>query len=214
MMYSSFNSSLKNVENNIFNTDCYNNFFRKKEKRVLTFLKKLNTKTHLQEKILESSKTFTTVAGGARMSTRIVSIVGNCHGILGLGLGKSTNRIKAHRLSFYDAKKKLQYIPLTQNRSLPLFTWGRFCSTTIKLYPVYSLSGLKVGGTARTILEFAGIKNITSVQLGSYNILNTAYVTFLALNLLAKKIGQLTQENNYYKFFFRKKLINSKKFFK
>lgn len=176
--------------------------------------KKFSLKKNLNEKILKSSKTRTVVAGYKRVSTRIVSVVGNNSGVVGLGFGCSTSKIKAHRLSFYKGKNDLIAVPLTHNLSIPLCTSARYCTSFIKLYPVFNFSGLKIGGTARSILEIAGIKNITAITLGSSNVFNIANATMLALIILSQKIERLAKENKYYKNVFIKKLINARNFIK
>lgn len=193
------NKSYDHLFLNTFETDLIDNF---------------NIKKDLKEKILSNSKTFTVVAGAPKISTRIVSIIGNNKGIIGLGVGRSVDRIKAHELAFYNGKKKLMYVPLTKNFSIPLYTWARFCSSSIKLYPTFCNSGLKIGGPAKTILQLAGLKNITAVKMGSANIFNTANAVLLAINLLSKKIELLVKQNIYYKNFFRINLLNYNRFFK
>lgn len=200
--------TLQNLKKN----EIYNHFFN--QKKTIKKGYKINIKKNLKGKILESSKTFTVIAGSPKISNRVVSIFGNFKGIIGLGLGRSTNKIKARRLAFYSGKKNLINVPMTKNFSIPYFTWSRFCTSVIKLYPVFNNQGLKVGGSARTILEFAGYKNLTAVKYGSSSIINTANATFLALFLLAKKIERLTNEKQYYGNFFKRNLINFRNFVK
>jgi len=49
-------------------------------------------------------------------------------------------------------------------------------------------TGVIAGGSVRTVLELAGIKNIVAKQFGSSNILNNAKATILALTNLNQKI--------------------------
>jgi len=56
------------------------------------------------------------------------------------------------------------------------------------LRPASSGTGVIAGGSIRTVLELAGIKNILAKQFGSNNILNNAKATILALTNLNEKV--------------------------
>jgi len=56
------------------------------------------------------------------------------------------------------------------------------------LRPASQGTGVIAGGSVRTVLELAGIKNILAKQFGSNNILNNAKTTILALTRLTEKI--------------------------
>ena len=48
-------------------------------------------------------------------------------------------------------------------------------------------SGVIAGGSVRTVLEVAGIKNVIAKQLGSDNLLNNARASIVALSNLRTK---------------------------
>ena len=50
-------------------------------------------------------------------------------------------------------------------------------------------SGVIAGGSTRTVLELAGVKNILSKQLGSNNLLNNARATIEGLSSLRSYIN-------------------------
>jgi small subunit ribosomal protein S5 len=56
------------------------------------------------------------------------------------------------------------------------------------LRPASQGTGVIAGGSVRTVLELAGIKNILAKQFGSNNILNNAKATILALTTLNEKV--------------------------
>jgi small subunit ribosomal protein S5 len=56
------------------------------------------------------------------------------------------------------------------------------------LRPASLGTGVIAGGSVRTVLELAGIKNILAKQFGSSNILNNAKATILALTNLNEKV--------------------------
>jgi small subunit ribosomal protein S5 len=56
------------------------------------------------------------------------------------------------------------------------------------LRPASIGTGVIAGGSIRTVLELAGVKNILAKQFGSNNILNNAKATILALTNLNEKV--------------------------
>ena len=70
------------------------------------------------------------------------------------------------------------------------------------LRPASSGTGVIAGGSIRTVLELAGIRNILAKQFGSSNILNNAKTTILALTLLNEKIElgkyQASRKQSFY----------------
>ena len=56
------------------------------------------------------------------------------------------------------------------------------------LRPAQVGTGVIAGGSVRTVLELAGIKNIVAKQFGSNNILNNAKATIFALTDLNEKV--------------------------
>ena len=56
------------------------------------------------------------------------------------------------------------------------------------LRPAQVGTGVIAGGSVRTVLELAGIKNIVAKQFGSNNILNNAKATIFALTNLNEKV--------------------------
>ena len=58
-------------------------------------------------------------------------------------------------------------------------------------------SGVIAGGSVRTVLEVAGIKNVIAKQLGSNNILNNARAAVVALGNLTTK-AQVAKKRDFY----------------
>jgi small subunit ribosomal protein S5 len=76
------------------------------------------------------------------------------------------------------------------------------------LRPASQGTGVIAGGSVKTVLELAGIKNILAKQFGSNNILNNAKATILALTSLNEKIelgkDQSIRRQNFYDKIMRK----------
>lgn len=101
-----------------------------------------------------------------------------------MGVGKASEVITAVRKGVTDAKKNIVSVPLTSADSIPHKTDGRFGAAKLVLRPSAPGSGVIAGGSIRTVLEIAGVKNILSKQLGSKNLLNNARATINGLKTL------------------------------
>jgi small subunit ribosomal protein S5 len=82
------------------------------------------------------------------------------------------------------AKKNVIQIPLTSSDSIPHPINGLSGAEKLVLRPSAPGSGVIAGGSVRTVLELAGVKNILSKQLGSNNLLNNARATIHGLSCL------------------------------
>jgi small subunit ribosomal protein S5 len=96
-----------------------------------------------------------------------------------------SNKQKQVRL---NGKKNLITVPLTFVFSVPHVIKASYGACQIMLRPASQGTGVIAGGSVRTVLELAGIRNILAKQFGSSNILNNAKATILALTNLNEKI--------------------------
>nr|WGH13791.1 ribosomal protein S5 [Lophurella pseudocorticata] len=151
-------------------------------------MKKKNNKNkeenNWEEKVVQVKRVTKVVKGGKKLSFRAVLIIGNENGQIGVGVGKASDVIGAVKKGVADAKKHIVNIPLTKYYSIPHPINGTSGAAKIMLRPSATGSGVIAGGSARTVLELAGIKNILAKQLGSNNTLNNARAVLNALNNL------------------------------
>jgi small subunit ribosomal protein S5 len=136
------------------------------------------------ERVVSIQRVTKVVKGGKKMSFRVVIVVGNKQGEVGVGVGKAGDVITAIQKGVTDSTKNIISIPLTSSNSIPHPTNGRFGAAKLVLRPSAPGSGVIAGSSIRTVLELAGIKNILSKQLGSNNLLNNARATINGLSTL------------------------------
>ena len=98
-----------------------------------------------------------------------------------MGVGKATDVVNAVKKAVADSKRHLVLIPVTKELSIPHVVNGRAGAARVFISPSSAGSGVKAGGSIRTVLELAGIQNILSKQMGSSNLLNNARATLNAL---------------------------------
>lgn len=137
-----------------------------------------------EERVVQVKRVTKVVKGGKKLSFRAVLIIGNEKGEIGVGVGKASDVIGAVKKGVADARKHVVSIPLTKYLSIPHPIEGRSGAAKIILRPSATGSGVIAGGSTRTVLELAGIKNILAKQIGSNNSLNNARAALDALKKL------------------------------
>jgi small subunit ribosomal protein S5 len=146
------------------------------------------SKKKYEEKIVQIKRVTKVVKGGKKMTFRAVVIIGDTKRKVGVGIGRADDVNLAIDKAVLNGKKNLINVPLTLKYSLPHVVNASYGACSIMLRPAGLGTGVIAGGSVRTVLELAGIKNILAKQFGSSNILNNAKATILALSLLNEKI--------------------------
>ena len=137
-----------------------------------------------QERVVQIRRVSKTVKGGKKMSFRAIVVVGNEKGQVGVGVGKAGDVIGAVKKGVADGKKHLVKVPLTRHNSIPTMSTGRDGAASVLMRPAAPGTGVIAGGSIRTVLELAGIKNVLSKRLGSKTPLNNARAAMVALREL------------------------------
>jgi small subunit ribosomal protein S5 len=122
------------------------------------------------------------------MTFRAVVIIGDNKRKVGVGIGRAEDVNLAIDKAVLNGKKNLINIPLTLKFSIPHVVNADYGACSLMLRPASLGTGVIAGGSVRTVLELAGIKNILAKQFGSSNILNNAKATISALTSLNEKI--------------------------
>ncbi|MEM6445030.1 MAG: 30S ribosomal protein S5 [Cyanobacteria bacterium J06642_2] len=137
-----------------------------------------------QERVVQIRRVTKVVKGGKKLSFRAVVIVGNEQGQVGVGVGKANDVIGAVKKGVADGKKHLVEVPLTKSYSLPHRMRGIQGGAAVLVMPAAPGTGVIAGGSVRTVLELAGVRNSLAKQLGSSNPLSNARATIDALRQL------------------------------
>lgn len=136
-----------------------------------------------EEKIIQVRRVTKVVKGGKKLSFRAVVAVGNHKGQVGVGVGKAAEVIGAIQKGVVDAKKSVINVPVV-GATIPHEIVGRQGSSRIMLKPAAKGTGIIAGGSARSILELAGVGDVLSKSLGSRSPLNVARATIHGLKSL------------------------------
>ena len=133
------------------------------------------------------------VAGGRRFSFSIAMVVGDRKGRVGVGIGKAGDTPIAIDKAMRAAKKNIITVLLNKRGSIAHPVEAKYSSARVSIMPAPG-KGVIAGSAVRTVLELAGIKEVSSKILSrSKNKLNIARATIKALQTLK----EAKKEKNY-----------------
>ena len=137
-------------------------------------------KKEYDHKVIDIARVARVMSGGRRFSFRATVVIGDRNGKVGVGTGKGADTAIAIDKAINAAKKKMIKVTIVKG-TIPVDVVSKFGSAKIILKPAKEGKGIVAGGTIRTVVDFAGIQNITSKMLGSNNKINNAKATIKAL---------------------------------
>lgn len=139
-----------------------------------------------EEKVVQVNRVSKKTKGGNKIRFSVLTVVGDRNGRVGVGLGKSSDVSSAIAKAVSYAKKRLINVSI-KNGSIPREIRIKKGAAEILLKPAPSGSGIIAGGAVRSVVELAGIKNISAKILGTDNQASNVYAAFEALRKLASE---------------------------
>ncbi len=148
----------------------------------------------LEAETLEVRTTQRVTDSGKRMKFRVVKVIGDRRGHVGLGVGKSEELKPAMDYAIRNAKKNMTTVRLgcgswecqcSYNHSIPFKVVGKEGSTVVTLMPAPRGLGLAANDIVKKVLSLAGVSDVWSTTVGGgRNIWNTASATLKAIEKL------------------------------
>ncbi len=134
----------------------------------------------LDERVIDITRVAKVVKGGRHFAFRTVVVVGDNHGHVGIGIGKSRGVPDSIRKGSDRARRTMLPIALS-GTTIPHEVIGKHGGAIVLLKPASPGTGVIAGGGVRAVLEAVGIRDILSKSKGSANVLNVAHATLDAL---------------------------------
>ncbi|USS92599.1 30S ribosomal protein S5 [Fructobacillus americanaquae] len=146
----------------------------------------------LEENVVAINRVTKVVKGGRRLRFGALVVVGDKQGHVGFGTGKAQEVPEAIRKAVEDAKRNLITVP-TVGTTIPHEVLGEWAGGKILVKPAKEGAGVAAGGATRSVMELAGINDVTAKSLGSSTPVNVVRATFDALNSLkdAEQVAKL-----------------------
>lgn len=139
-----------------------------------------------EQKIISIRRVTRVMAGGRRFSFSVAMVIGDKRGKVGVGIGKAGDTQLAIEKAVRDAKKHMITVPMNKEGHLPNDVQIKYASSEVMIMPAPG-RGLVAGSSVRTVLEHAGVKDVTAkIFSRSKNKLNNARAAVEALKLLKK----------------------------
>jgi small subunit ribosomal protein S5 len=137
----------------------------------------------IKTKTVCTNRVSKTVKGGRNMRFSVLVVAGDGNGSVGYGMGKAAEVPEAAKKAEQAARKNMRKIALSEY-TIPHGIVGNFGASKVYLRPAPEGTGVIAGGSARAVLELAGIKNVTTKSYGSRNQINTVKATIDGLYAL------------------------------
>jgi len=141
-------------------------------------------RSEFEQKIISIRRVTRVMAGGRRFSFSVAMVIGNKKGKVGVGIGKAGDTQLAIEKATRHAKKNHITLPLNKHQHIPHDVSAKYSASEVMIMPAPG-KGLVAGSSVRTVLELAGVKDVTAkIFSRSKNKLNNAQAAIAALKKL------------------------------
>ena len=142
-------------------------------------------KSQYLERVVTINRVSKVVKGGRRFSFTALVIVGDGHGMVGVGYGKAKEVPAAIAKGVEEARKNFFRVPkIGSTVTHPV--QGEASAGVVMLRPASPGTGVIAGGAVRAVLECAGVHDVLAKSLGSDNAINVVHATVAALKMLQR----------------------------
>ncbi len=151
----------------------------------------MDAQPELDERIVDITRVAKVVKGGRHLHFRVVAVVGDNKGQVGLGIGKARNVPDAIAKATDRARRDMRPVAL-DNTTITHEITGTCGGSVVFLRPAAPGTGVIAAGAVRAILEAAGVRDVLTKSQGSPTKINVAQATMKALRDLrsAEEVAQ------------------------
>ena len=146
---------------------------------------KIREKSEFEHKLIDLRRVARVESGGRRFSFRATVVAGNRRGKVGVGVAKGMDTAAAIDKALREAKKHAVSVELDDAGSILDDVEAKYSSAKVLMRRAPEGTGLVAGSSVRTVLDFAGIRNITAkIVSHTKNKINNAGAAIEALRKL------------------------------
>lgn len=143
-------------------------------------------RSEFAQKMIGIRRVARVMAGGRRFNFSAALVLGDKKGRVGVGIGKAADTQLAIEKATRAAKRNMINLNLTKTRSIRHNVEAKYCASVVEIRPSPG-RGLVAGSSVRTVLELAGISDVTAKLLSrSKNPINNARAAIEALKSVSK----------------------------
>jgi small subunit ribosomal protein S5 len=151
-----------------------------------------NNREEMDERIVDIARVSKVVKGGRTFHFRVVAVVGNNNGEVGVGIGKAPKVPEAIGKATDRARRDMQPVVL-EGTTVPHKVIGRCGGARVMVRPASPGTGVIAGGGTRAVLEAAGVRDVLTKSLGSATQVNVVQATMEALKQM-RRVEEVARE--------------------
>ncbi|MBN1180424.1 MAG: 30S ribosomal protein S5 [Anaerolineae bacterium] len=139
----------------------------------------------LDERVVHIARVAKVVKGGRRFAFRVIAVVGDNNGNVGIGVGKARGVPDAIRKAVERARRAMKPIPLA-GTTVPHEIVGECGGARVLIKPAAPGTGVIAGGGVRAVMQAAGVRDVLTKSMGSANIPNVVKAAVDGLEQMRK----------------------------
>jgi small subunit ribosomal protein S5 len=148
--------------------------------------KKEGNESNLMEKVLFINRCSKTVTGGKKLSFSALILVGDGKGRVGFGFAKANELTDAIRKGGEAARKNMITVPM-EGSTIPHDVHVKWDGVTLLMRSAPQGTGISAGSKVKSVLQFAGYKDVVAKIIGSNNAVNQVRAAFEGLSKLCMR---------------------------